>query len=125
MAASSSSRVRHPDGPTRLRSGVERADGPGVTLVTHGPGTLPGAAQPPAQDAGVRAHLRALVELAGSDLHCKVGSPPRVRIDGRLRRLRAALGEPDEPPGASPSSSPARPAVGDHEQPASVPEEKS
>ncbi|MBF5081356.1 type IV pilus twitching motility protein PilT [Quadrisphaera sp. INWT6] len=90
MAASSSSRVRHPDGPTRLRSGVERADGPGVTLVTHGPGTLPGAAQPPAQDAGVRAHLRALVELAGSDLHCKVGSPPRVRIDGRLRRLRAA-----------------------------------
>ena len=26
--------------------------------------------------------LRALVELLGSDLHCKVGSPPRVRIDG-------------------------------------------
>ncbi|TXR58299.1 type IV pilus twitching motility protein PilT [Quadrisphaera setariae] len=34
-------------------------------------------------------HLRTLVELSGSDLHCKVGSPPRVRIDGRLRRLRA------------------------------------
>ncbi|PZS27178.1 MAG: type IV pili twitching motility protein PilT, partial [Pseudonocardiales bacterium] len=32
--------------------------------------------------------LRALVECAGSDLHCKVGSPPRVRIDGRLRRLQ-------------------------------------
>ena len=60
-----------------------------MTLATHGPGTLPGATPPPAQDAGVRAHLRALVELAGSDLHCKVGSPPRVRIDGRLRRLRA------------------------------------
>ncbi len=32
--------------------------------------------------------LRALVECAGSDLHCKVGSPPRVRIDGRLRKLQ-------------------------------------
>ncbi|HEX2808345.1 MAG TPA: PilT/PilU family type 4a pilus ATPase [Kineosporiaceae bacterium] len=33
--------------------------------------------------------LRSLVELAGSDLHCKVGSPPRLRMDGRLRRLEA------------------------------------
>ena len=33
--------------------------------------------------------LQALVELQGSDLHCKVGSPPRVRIDGRLRKLNA------------------------------------
>jgi twitching motility protein PilT len=32
--------------------------------------------------------LRALVDSGGSDLHCKVGSPPRVRIDGRLRRLQ-------------------------------------
>jgi twitching motility protein PilT len=32
--------------------------------------------------------LRALVECGGSDLHCKVGSPPRVRIDGRLRTLQ-------------------------------------
>jgi twitching motility protein PilT len=32
--------------------------------------------------------LRALVECGGSDLHCKVGSPPRVRIDGTLRRLQ-------------------------------------
>ena len=31
--------------------------------------------------------LRALVESGGSDLHCKVGSPPRIRIDGRLRKL--------------------------------------
>jgi twitching motility protein PilT len=31
--------------------------------------------------------LRALVECGGSDLHCKVGSPPRLRIDGRLRKL--------------------------------------
>ncbi len=34
--------------------------------------------------------LRALVECGGSDLHCKVGSPPRVRIDGRLRKLQTA-----------------------------------
>ena len=33
--------------------------------------------------------LRALSELSGSDLHCKVGSPPRIRIDGRLRRVRS------------------------------------
>ncbi len=32
--------------------------------------------------------LKALVESGGSDLHCKVGSPPRVRIDGRLRKLQ-------------------------------------
>ena len=32
--------------------------------------------------------LRALVECGGSDLHCKVGSPPRVRIDGALRKLQ-------------------------------------
>ena len=32
--------------------------------------------------------LRALVDLMGSDLHVKVGSPPRIRIDGRLRRVK-------------------------------------
>ena len=37
----------------------------------------------------VEPFLRALVELGGSDLHCKTGSPPRVRIDGRLRKLQA------------------------------------
>ncbi|MBX6371245.1 MAG: type IV pilus twitching motility protein PilT [Acidothermus sp.] len=36
----------------------------------------------------VEPFLRALVEAAGSDLHCKVGSPPRIRIDGRLRKLQ-------------------------------------
>ncbi len=42
--------------------------------------------------------LRALVECSGSDLHCKVGSPPRVRVDGRLRRLqvRALTGDDTE-----------------------------
>ena len=34
--------------------------------------------------------LRALVESGGSDLHCKVGSAPRVRIDGRLHALQWA-----------------------------------
>ncbi|MCL3862649.1 type IV pilus twitching motility protein PilT [Actinotalea sp. K2] len=32
--------------------------------------------------------LHALVGSSGSDLHCKVGSAPRVRVDGRLRRLQ-------------------------------------
>jgi twitching motility protein PilT len=40
--------------------------------------------------------LRALMELTGSDLHCKVGSPPRVRIDGRLRKLQARDLTPDD-----------------------------
>jgi twitching motility protein PilT len=33
--------------------------------------------------------LTALAEFGGSDLHCKVGSAPRVRLDGRLRKLEA------------------------------------
>jgi twitching motility protein PilT len=41
------------------------------------------------QAQSVEPFLRALVESGGSDLHCKTGSPPRVRIDGRLRRLQA------------------------------------
>lgn len=54
---------------------------------------LPGAAAPsPADPSGpstaIAPFLRALAECGGSDLHCKVGSPPRVRIDGRLRRLQ-------------------------------------
>lgn len=40
--------------------------------------------QPP---VSVLPFLKALTELFGSDLHCKVGSPPRIRIDGSLRRL--------------------------------------
>jgi twitching motility protein PilT len=39
----------------------------------------------------VEPYLRALVELLGSDLHCKVGSPPRIRIDGTLRKLQAPV----------------------------------
>ncbi|MFB9375490.1 type IV pilus twitching motility protein PilT [Kineococcus gynurae] len=40
-------------------------------------------------------YLRALVELRGSDLHCKAGSSPRVRIDGRLLQLDAPPLKPD------------------------------
>jgi twitching motility protein PilT len=40
--------------------------------------------------------LRALVELRGSDLHIKVGSPARVRIDGRLRKLQGDTLKPDD-----------------------------
>jgi twitching motility protein PilT len=40
--------------------------------------------------SSIEPYLRALVECGGSDLHCKVGSPPRVRIDGKLRKLQAA-----------------------------------
>ena len=39
--------------------------------------------------SSIEPYLRALSESGGSDLHCKVGSPPRVRIDGRLRKLQA------------------------------------
>jgi twitching motility protein PilT len=31
--------------------------------------------------------LRTLAESGGSDLHVKVGSPPRIRVDGTLRRV--------------------------------------
>ena len=41
------------------------------------------------QPQSVVPYLRALAEVGGSDLHVKVGSPPRVRIDGRLRKLQA------------------------------------
>jgi twitching motility protein PilT len=43
------------------------------------------------QPESVVPYLRALVDLFGSDLHCKVGSPPRVRLDGRLRRLEGPV----------------------------------
>jgi twitching motility protein PilT len=37
----------------------------------------------------IRPWLEALVAAKGSDLHMKVGSPPRVRVDGRLNALDA------------------------------------
>jgi len=40
--------------------------------------------------------LRALVESGGSDLHCKVGSAPRVRVDGILRQIPAPDLRPED-----------------------------
>jgi twitching motility protein PilT len=44
----------------------------------------------------IEPYLRALLDCGGSDLHCKVGSPPRVRIDGRLRKLQAPVLTPED-----------------------------
>jgi twitching motility protein PilT len=41
------------------------------------------------QPQSVVPFLHALASTGGSDLHCKVGSAPRVRVDGRLRKLQA------------------------------------
>ncbi len=51
---------------------------------------------PVASPASVAPFLRALVELRGSDLHVKVGSPARVRIDGRLRKLQGGPLTPED-----------------------------
>ncbi|HOU92341.1 MAG TPA: type IV pili twitching motility protein PilT, partial [Polyangiaceae bacterium] len=40
--------------------------------------------------------LHALVASGGSDLHCKVGSAPRLRVDGRLRRLQVPDLSPED-----------------------------
>ena len=44
----------------------------------------------------IRPLLKVTAELGASDLHLKAGSPPKVRIDGRLRTLDAAALEPFE-----------------------------
>src|SRR3954463_9582925 len=49
-----------------------------------------------AEALSVEPYLRALVELLGSDLHCKVGSPPRIRIDGTLRMMQAPVLTPSD-----------------------------
>jgi twitching motility protein PilT len=40
--------------------------------------------------------LHALASSSGSDLHCKVGSSPRLRVDGRLRRLQVPELRPED-----------------------------
>ncbi len=40
--------------------------------------------------------LHALASTGASDLHCKVGSSPRVRVDGRLRRLQTPELTPED-----------------------------
>ena len=53
----------------------------------------PDESRPP---ASVFPYLKALMDAGGSDLHLKVGSPPRVRVNGRLRKLDVpALREKD------------------------------
>ena len=37
------------------------------------------------------AWLEALVDVRGSDLHLKVGSPPRMRVDGRLVVIEGSI----------------------------------
>ncbi|NAZ75202.1 PilT/PilU family type 4a pilus ATPase [Kineococcus sp. T13] len=74
-------------------------DAAGVTITEGGqlrghgsaPGPAPGAEGRRAAPVEplITPYLRALVDLRGSDLHCKAGSPPRIRIDGRLRSLQA------------------------------------
>jgi twitching motility protein PilT len=67
-------------------------------MLPHGLRTALKNAPPPAdptpvmpESPSIEPYLRALVELLGSDLHCKVGSPPRIRMDGTLRRLQAPV----------------------------------
>ena len=48
----------------------------------------PADTQPPPAVLGCMPYLMAVVENDGSDLHMKAGSPPRIRINGRLRPLR-------------------------------------
>jgi twitching motility protein PilT len=71
--------------PAALRTGLLKLQGQAAdsaSVSEHASSVLP--------------YLRALVELVGSDLHCKVGSPPRIRIDGRLRRLQSPGLKPDD-----------------------------
>jgi twitching motility protein PilT len=60
---------------------------PPVLRPVSAPGTVHVVARSDAPQSVVP-YLRALAESGGSDLHCKVGSPPRVRIDGVLRKLQ-------------------------------------
>jgi twitching motility protein PilT len=59
----------------------------------------PRSAAVPDEESGplsVLPFLQSLVQVSGSDLHCKVGSPPRIRIDGRLRRLQSRSLTPED-----------------------------
>ncbi|WP_062302696.1 MULTISPECIES: type IV pilus twitching motility protein PilT [Demequina] len=48
------------------------------------------------QPQSVIPFLHALASTGGSDLHCKVGSAPRVRVDGRLRKLQVPPLTPED-----------------------------
>ncbi len=55
---------------------------------TSAPVGVPGATGDRAA-LSIRPFLQMLTEVQGSDLHCKVGSPPRIRLNGKLRKLQA------------------------------------
>ncbi len=62
----------------------------GAPAATDGVATQSGrhrVSEPPV--LSVVPFLQALSENKGSDLHCKTGAAPRIRIDGRLRKLKA------------------------------------
>lgn len=70
----------------RYREIPEQASGPSG----HGssaPAPAPLGGDRP--ELSVLPFLKMLIEVQGSDLHCKVGSPPRIRLNGRLRKLQA------------------------------------
>ncbi len=48
------------------------------------------------QPVSVIPFLHALASTGGSDLHCKVGSAPRIRVDGRLRKLQVPPLTPED-----------------------------
>ncbi len=48
------------------------------------------------QPVSVIPFLHALASTGGSDLHCKVGSAPRVRVNGRLRKLQVPPLRPED-----------------------------
>jgi twitching motility protein PilT len=73
--------LRRTSSPGWLKSPAERAD----LLLVDDSGLI-----------SVSPYLRALAELRGSDLHIKVGSPARVRIDGRLRKLQGPSLTPEQ-----------------------------
>ena len=47
-----------------------------------------------AQSLEIRTLLKAMMQYGASDLHLSSGSPPQLRVDGRLRQLRADILKP-------------------------------
>src|SRR4029453_10535257 len=60
----------------------------------------------------MRAWMEALVSAKGSDLHLKVGSPPRMRVDGHLAVLDGPILTPEMADNLLPEL--IRPALHDH-----------
>src|SRR5664279_5670712 len=73
-------RHRYTQGVSLLKSSPRDADGANVSD----------------QPVSVIPLLHALASTNGSDLHCKVGAAPRIRIDGRLRKLQVPPLRPED-----------------------------